>query len=146
MAADRGTVGSAKVGPHLAVLGLLVAGVTVAVLFSLRHSDASVRPAELPTRAEANGASRRAPVVDKSMPAVSPAAREHAEAVAPENPFTWMEPSGDPPKSGPERLEWLRLQFGHTNAALTLVDYQIQFLGELASPTAEKKRSEEHTS
>jgi hypothetical protein len=54
-------------------------------------------------------------------------------ALAPHEPVRVAVPD-EPPKSGPERLEWLRMNLGHTYASITLVQEQLKFLRGLSNP------------
>jgi hypothetical protein len=101
---------------RLLTLGSLVAGI-VALLVVLRPRDDA--PAPRPSLPEPASTRAREP----SAPARAP----------------WVMQGSEPPASGPEKLQWLRVRLAHTQAGIALVQDQLTALRSVANPTAEQR-------
>jgi hypothetical protein len=112
---------------RLLTLGSLVAGIVALVVLLRPRDDAPAPRPPLPEPASTPARESSAPA---RIPELPPATH---------GPAPWVMQGSEPPASGPEKLQWLRVRLAHTQAGIALVQDQLTALRSVGNPSAEQR-------
>jgi hypothetical protein len=124
--------------PAVLIAALSIAAGVVAVFVARAQHD---NPVPGPGASATATHAPRLPEGPHELPAHDPSPSPPQEL--PHDLAEIMGPDG-PPASGPGKLQYMRIQLGSTNAALTLVEDQIAALRSLTNPTREQREALTH--